>query len=64
MPNDFPDYNNMTQEEYDKILEELMDESPGSCLLPIPGVYEAVSEHFNNDILSIWEKRQMEEEDY
>lgn len=40
------------QERFDQILEELLDEENGSTLLAIPGIYEVVSEHFNNEVLS------------
>lgn len=49
-------YDKMTQEEFDNILEDLMRKNVGS-LLTIPGVYEAVSEHFNNEILETWEEQ-------
>lgn len=42
----------MDQSEFDRVLEEIMDEKPASVLLSIPGVYEAVSEHFNNGVLA------------
>jgi len=37
------------QEEFDGVLEELLDEE--SDVLGIPGVYEVLFEHFNNDVL-------------
>jgi hypothetical protein len=42
------------QDDFDRILADLMDEQPASHLLSIPGVYEAVSEHFNNDVIDAW----------
>ena len=42
----------VSQEEFDEKLAELMDKKPASALLSVPGVYEAVSEHFNNDVLA------------
>ena len=53
----------MSQEEFDRNLAEIMDESPASYLLTIPGVYEVVSEHFNNDVLGKWEREKREEEE-
>lgn len=38
-------------EEFDEALAEIIDESPASHLLTVPGVYEVLSEHFNNDVL-------------
>ncbi len=49
------DYSKMTDEEFDSILADLVFENAGT-LLEIPGVYEAVSEHFNNEVLSRWEE--------
>jgi hypothetical protein len=42
----------ITQEQFDDALASILDESPASHLLSVPGVYEAVSEHFNNDVLA------------
>jgi hypothetical protein len=40
-----------TQEQFDEALQDLIDESPASALLAVPGVYEAVSECFNNEVI-------------
>jgi hypothetical protein len=53
---------NITQEAFDAKLAEIMDESPASSLLSIPGVYEAVSEYFNNDVLAKLEEDHDEHE--
>jgi hypothetical protein len=53
---------NITQEAFDAKLAEIMDESPASSLLSIPGVYEAVSEYFNNDVLAELEEDHDEHE--
>lgn len=39
-------------EEFDEALAEIIDESPASHLLSVPGVYEVLAEHFNNDVLA------------
>lgn len=39
-----------------RILTEIMDDSED--LLAIPGVYELVSEHYNNDIIACWQREQ------
>lgn len=52
------DYSKMTQDEFDTVLSEIMDEAPASHLLSIPGVYEAVSEEFNNVVLDKWRESQ------
>jgi len=46
-------YDTMTQEEFDSILEEIVREN-ASTLTTVPGVYEAVSEYFNSDVLDRW----------
>ena len=56
-------YSKMTDEEFDSILEEVLNEYRGNQLLDIPGVYEIMSEHFNNEVLSRWERRQPHAED-
>jgi len=40
-----------SQEEFDRVLAELLDESPASHLLSVAGIYEIVSEEFNNEVL-------------
>jgi len=49
-------YGKMTDADFDSILEEILNEHTGSQLLLIPGVYECVSEHFNNEVLDRWEQ--------
>lgn len=51
-------YDAMTTDNFDRLLLGLMEESSYRELLAIPGVYEAVSEYFNNDILQAWEDEQ------
>ena len=51
-------YDKMTQADFDRILEDLLDKESGASLLAIPGLFEAVSEHFNNEILETWEEEQ------
>ena len=46
----------VTSEMYDAKLAEVLDEVGGSGLLAVPGVYEVVSEHFNNDVLEALER--------
>lgn len=58
------DYSKLTDEEYDRILVGIIGDIPAGSLIQIPGAYEVFSEHFNNDVLSVWEERQlMEQED-
>jgi hypothetical protein len=53
----------ISQERFDQLLAEIMDESVASALLSIPGVYEAVSEHFNNDVLDRYEQEKTNDDD-
>ena len=57
------DYSKMTDDDFQDILTGLMQDDGVGSLLQIPGVYEAVSEHYNNDVLDVWSKRQAEKED-
>lgn len=41
----------VTTEEFDEALEKILDEQSGAALLAVPGVYEVVSEHYNNDVI-------------
>lgn len=49
-----PKYDKISTEDFDRILAEIMNEDNASSLLTIPGVYEIVSEHFNNEVLEKW----------
>jgi len=51
-------YEKMTQEEFDEILIEFLQEIDASQLLSIPGVYEQVAEEYNNAVLDEWDRRQ------
>jgi len=48
-------YDEMTNEDFDSILEDILDEQSGSSLLMIPGAYEVLAEYFNNEVLDRWE---------
>lgn len=43
----------MTNDEFVALLQDLVVEN-AHTLLSVPGVYEAVSEHFNNEVLDLW----------
>jgi len=43
---------NEKQQRFDAVLEELLDEHPASHLLTVPGIYEVVSEYYNNEVLA------------
>lgn len=44
-------YKWVTDQMFDQKLAEILDRSPASHLLFIPGVYEVLSEEFNNTVL-------------
>lgn len=50
------DYSKMTDQEFDTCLKNAIDDfcQLPSGLLSITGVYEVLSEYFNNDALEIW----------
>ena len=50
----------MSNDDFVRILIVLVNQSPASYLLSIPGVYEAVSEDYNNMVLEYWEYEQAE----
>jgi hypothetical protein len=45
------DMNWVTAEKFDEKLREIIDHGPASSLLSVPGVYELLSEHHNNQVL-------------
>ena len=47
------DYSKMTNDEYDSILQKIMLEEIHN-LFSIPGVYEAISDEFHNEVLDTW----------
>jgi hypothetical protein len=55
------DYSNLTETEYNSILEELTANEGAVALLSIPGVYDAVSKYFHDAVLHEWERRQTAE---
>jgi transcriptional regulator NrdR family protein len=46
----------ITSEEFDRILIEIIRETDPITLLRVPAVYEAVAEYYNNEVLEKWEK--------
>jgi len=43
----------ISTEEFDAALTEILGEATGVDLLLIPGIYEIVSEHFNNEAIKL-----------
>jgi hypothetical protein len=52
------DYTNLSHDEFVRRLTEKVDEMTGGAVLAVPGVYELMSEHWNNDILDDWKSDQ------
>ena len=51
------DYNKITQEEFDEVLASILEDFNGERLLSIEGIYEILSEHFNNQVLEqAWDR--------
>ena len=48
----------MSQNEFDCILMEILQETKASELISVPGFYEIVSEEFNNEVLDRWSEKQ------
>lgn len=51
-------YSKMTKDDFDRILYIRLKEETIQSIVNIPGVYQIVSKHFNNDILEMWEYEQ------
>ncbi len=47
---------------FDEAIEQLLNETEGGELLTIPGIYEVVSEHFNNAAIKLMEEDEEEED--
>ena len=51
----------ITTRDFDRLLASVIDNDI-FFLLSIPGVYQALSEHYNNDVLAVWESEQKTED--
>jgi hypothetical protein len=56
-------YDKMTDEDFDRLLLKQMEEDGMPVVLSLPGVYEAVSEYYNNSVLTEWEEENPEIEE-
>lgn len=56
-------YGWVTDEIFDRKLEELVGQMTAEDILAMPGVYEIVSEELNNEVLSALEAERDEEEE-
>ncbi len=55
--------NDITSEEFDRALENLLDEMSGAEILATPGAYEVFSEALNNEAIDLATKVKKEEKD-
>jgi hypothetical protein len=56
------DFSWVTTELFDEELKEILDAEYAPDLLSIPGVYEILSEHFNNEVLTNLQRHREEVE--
>lgn len=54
-----PDFKQIVHEEFNRILLSIIRKQSAEELIQISGLYEVVSEHFNNEVLEEWEKEQL-----
>jgi hypothetical protein len=52
------DTEDMSNRDFDRILLDVLSEQSTVALLRIPGIYEIVSEEFNNEVITRWENEQ------
>lgn len=51
------DLSEMTQEDFDNCLFQILETETTNSLLFIPGIYEILAEHFNNEAIDMWEQQ-------
>lgn len=53
-------YAKLDTETFDRLLREVINaDNPSACdVLNVPGVYEILSDHYNNDVLSAYREEQ------
>ena len=52
------DYSKIKDKEFDNILLSKLQTMSAKDIISIPGIYEILSEHLNNDILDAWKEEQ------
>ena len=53
-------YKRITDNEFDNELNDILEDMSAIELTNIPGIYEIVAEHFNNDVLDSWFRKQLD----
>lgn len=51
-------YDKMSTDDFDRLLAEVINKETPDTLLAIPGVYEVLAEHYNNEVLDAWQAEQ------
>jgi len=46
----------ITDEEFDRILCGIIGDLSAETIIGIPGIYEVLAEHFNNEVLEQWKE--------
>ena len=54
-------FNEMSDKDFDNNLRKCLHERTAEQMLLIPGIYEIVSEHFNNEVLDRWAAEKYQE---
>ena len=51
-------YELLSDDLFDELLVDVIDRynSKASCLLQVPGIYEVLSEYYNNQVLDLYEE--------
>ncbi|MDH3604054.1 MAG: hypothetical protein OEU26_30980 [Candidatus Tectomicrobia bacterium] len=55
-----PNTYDIANDDWDRMLGEIIGDLSAATLMQIPGVYEILSEHFNNEIIDQWQQEQEE----
>lgn len=55
-------YDNLTNEDFDRLLADQVRQLSAEEILVIPGIYEVLSEEFNDAVLTAWEEEQEAED--
>ena len=56
-------YKDLTQEKFDDLLMELIGHKTVFSIIHLSGIYEILSEEYNNDVLELWDTRRESNEE-
>lgn len=58
-------YAALDSQTFDRILHSIVTEAGAHTLISIPGIYEVLSEHYNNQVLEEWEaEKELTQEEF